>query len=162
MTSVTTYERVPSWPELGFTIAFTGMARKCLIRIDPDILEIIERISQFNPVKTVRYWDGYSPRTKEAAEAVETAIIAETSEADTGYAGCLRSRLLAEITPLIAEKGGVVVFGKQLVGYDDNKENDKVKLTFTTALMPKLMSVCRSPFFAPTLQTLMRDKSHRL
>jgi salicylate hydroxylase len=128
---VTIYERAPSWPELGFTIAFTGMARQCLRRIDPDILETIERISQFNPVKTVRYWDGYSPRTKEAAEAIETAVVAETSEADMGYAGCLRSRLLAEITPLIAKKGGVVRFEKQLVGYYDNRENDKVRLTFT-------------------------------
>lgn len=127
---VTIYERAPSWPELGFTIAFTGMARQCLQRIDPDILETVERISQFNPVKTVRYWDGYSPRTKEAAESVDTSVVAETSEADMGYAGCLRSRLLSEITPLIAKKGGVVRLGKQLVGYYDNKENDKVRLTF--------------------------------
>lgn len=33
---VTIYERAPSWPELGFTIALTGMARQCLQRIDPD------------------------------------------------------------------------------------------------------------------------------
>lgn len=127
---VTIYERAPNWPELGFTIAFTGMARQCLGRIDPDILETVERISQFNPVKTVRYWDGYSPRTKEAAESVKTAVVAETSEADMGYAGCLRSRLLTEITPLIAKKGGLVRFGKQLVGYYDKKKNDKVRLTF--------------------------------
>ena len=128
---VTIYERAPSWPELGFTIALTGMARQCLGRIDPDILEAIEPILQFNPVKTVRYWDGYSPRTKEAAEAIETSVIAETSESDMGYAGCLRSRLFAVITPLLAKKGAVVRFGKQLVAYDDNEDNDKVRLTFT-------------------------------
>jgi salicylate hydroxylase len=129
--NVTLYERAPSWPELGFTIAFTGMARHCLKRIDPDIAAAVERISQFNPVKTVRYWDGYNPRTKEVAESVEKSVVAETSEADMGYAGCLRSRLLAEITPLLEKKGGKVRFGKQLVGYYDSKENDKVRLTFT-------------------------------
>lgn len=128
---VTIYERAASWPELGFTIAFTGMARHCLRRIDPDIVEAVERISQTNPVKTVRYWDGYNPRTKEAAESLDAAVIAETSEADMGYSGCLRSRLFAEITPLLAKKGAVVRFGKQLVGYYDGKENAKVRLTFT-------------------------------
>lgn len=152
--SITIYERAPSWPELGFTIALTGMARQCLGRIDPDILEAIQPILQFNPVKTVRYWDGYSPRTKEAAEAIETSVIAETSESDMGYAGCLRSRLLAVITPLLAEKGAVVRFGKQLVRYDDNKDNDKVRLTFTDGTDAEADVGSRSPFALKDMQVL--------
>lgn len=157
---VTIYERAPSWPELGFTIALTGMARQCLGRIDPDILEAVEPILQYNPVKTVRYWDGYSPRTKEAAEAVETSVIAETSEADMGYAGCLRSRLLGSIAPLLAKKGAVVRFEKQLVGYYDNKDSGKVKLTFTDGTDAEADVVIGSDGVFSTMRRLLLGAEH--
>ncbi|KAL9619495.1 MAG: hypothetical protein Q9160_005858 [Pyrenula sp. 1 TL-2023] len=128
---VTIYERATKWPDIGAAFAFTGVARECLQNLDPKILEALSRVAHRSPAETVRYWDGFHPRTKQAAEQDESALF-ETPEKNLAFWGCLRTRFLLELTAQIPQDKEVVQFGKQLVGYDDGLEEgkDKVVLKF--------------------------------
>lgn len=64
---VTIYERAAKWPDIGAAFAFTGVARECMQSMDPKILEALGRVAHRSPAETVRYWDGFHPRTKQAA-----------------------------------------------------------------------------------------------
>ncbi|OIW25916.1 FAD/NAD(P)-binding domain-containing protein [Coniochaeta ligniaria NRRL 30616] len=129
---VTIYERAVKWPDIGAAFGFTAVARECMQRLDPSILEALGRVAHRSPAETIRYWDGFHPRTKQAAEDAETAVLFEVPEKHLAFWACLRTRFLLELAALIPQAGGVVQFGKQLVGYVDGLEegNDKVVLSF--------------------------------
>lgn len=95
-------------------------------RIDPSILEELIRVSEeWSPS---RFWDAFHPQTKHEAEQEETAMLWQIPQENLAYWACVRSHLLFRMTALLPE--GVAIFGKQLVGYDDNEENDQVILRF--------------------------------
>lgn len=123
---VTIYERASDWHEIGAGFAFTGLARECMKRLDPRIVEELIGVSEeWSPT---RFWDGFHPRTKQEAEQDETAMLWQIPQENLLYRACVRSHLLFRMTALLPE--GVTVFGKQLVDYEDNDENDKVILNF--------------------------------
>lgn len=129
---VTIYERSPSWPDNGAAFAFTGVARQCMQSLDPTILEGLGRVALRSPAETVRYWDGFNPRTKEAAQQEETALLFETPEKDLAFWGTLRTPFLHQLAAALPKEGDVVQFGKRLTGYVDDWEegSDKVLLDF--------------------------------
>ena len=129
---VTIYERAPKWPDIGAAFAFTGVARECMQNLDPKILEALGRVAHRSPAEVVRGWDGFHPRTKEAAEQKETAMLFEIPEKNLAFWACLRTQFLLELTAQLPQDRDMVQFGKQLTGYVDGLEegNDKVVLNF--------------------------------
>ncbi|GES64796.1 FAD-dependent monooxygenase afoD [Aspergillus terreus] len=124
---VTVYERAASWPEIGAAFAFTGVARQCMERLDPRVLESLARVAQRSPHEKVRYWDGFHPRTKEAAQE-ESAVLFEILEKHMAYWACIRGHFLLDMAAQLPD--GVVQFGKRLVDYNDDEANEKVVLRF--------------------------------
>lgn len=124
---VTIYERADDFPEVGVGIAFTGVARDCMERLDPRVLKALRRVGEENRHPMNRYWDGFNPTSKEAAQS-QDALLFQMSARELAYWGCLRSRFLREMAAELPE--GVTKFGKQLVSYVDDEHRDKVILRF--------------------------------
>ncbi|KAI1084743.1 putative salicylate hydroxylase [Whalleya microplaca] len=123
------YERASTWTEVSAGFAFTEAARGWMEQINPDLLEILGRISQKTDANSSNsYWDGYKPRTRKDAEDESKALLFRTPNNKLLFWGCVRSQFLKEMGALLPE--GAAVFGKQLVRYDDNEENSKVVLHF--------------------------------
>ncbi|KAJ6014707.1 hypothetical protein N7540_009298 [Penicillium herquei] len=125
---VTVYERSSTWPEVGAAFAFTAIARECMERLDPRVLESLARVAQRSPHDKVRYWDGFHPRTKESAMETESAVLFEILEKNMAYWACLRGHFLLDMAAQLPDD--VVKFEKRLVDYDDNEANAKVILRF--------------------------------
>jgi len=125
------YERAPKLFEIGAALAFTGKARECMAILDPRILTALSRVGEANLHPLNRYWDGFTPSTKEAAASEDTSLLFSHSASALDYWGCLRSLLLRELAAELpgGEKGGIIEFGKQLESYDEIV--DKVVLRFT-------------------------------
>lgn len=125
---VTIYERASTFHEIGAAIAFTGVARECMQRIHPGLPEVLRKVGRKSPHEKVRYWDGFNPQTKEAAQSEETALLFDVPERDLAFWACLRSHFLLGMAAQLPE--GTVQFGKQLVEYVDDKRSGKVVLRF--------------------------------
>jgi len=143
---VTVYERANDFHEIGAGFAFTGVARECMQRLDPRVLEALRRVGEENRHPQNRYWDGFNPASKEAAQA-QDALLFQMSARDLAYWGCLRSHLLREMVGELPE--GVTKFGKQLESYVDDESSNKVVLRFADgsvaeadAGLSALASVC--------------------
>jgi salicylate hydroxylase len=127
---VTIYERASSWHEIGAGFAFTGVARECMRRLEPGILDVLSRISQKTDPNdaSTSYWNAYHPQTKQEAEDESTSLLFQMPGNKLAFWGCVRSHFLLGMVALLPD--GVVKFGKQLVSYDENDANDKVVLHF--------------------------------
>ena len=144
---VTVYERAAEIHETGAAFAFTGVARECMRRLDPHILDALNAVGEKNRHQFNRYWDGFHPTTKEEAQD-DSAVLFQVSARELDYCGCLRSHLLHKMAALLPEN--VIQFRKQLQSYEDNPDRSKVVLHFadgTTAEADagKLPSYC-SPY----------------
>ncbi|KAF3765283.1 FAD/NAD(P)-binding domain-containing protein [Cryphonectria parasitica EP155] len=128
---VTIYERAADWPDTGAAFAFTAVARQSLQRLDPRVLEALMRVGVKDTDLNSQFWDGFGPRTKEAAENPETGLMFESYD-NLAFVACLRSQLLLEMVNELPDAGGVVHFKKQLVGFTDRLADgdDKVVLSF--------------------------------
>ena len=123
------YERAPSWHEIGAGFGFTGIARDCMQRLDPALLETLSRISQKTSSSAhTRYWDAFHPRTKHDAEDEAKSLLFQMPEKNLAFWGAVRSHLLLAMAAQLPE--GVVVFEKRLVSYRDELESDRVMLQF--------------------------------
>ncbi|ROW12027.1 hypothetical protein VPNG_05280 [Cytospora leucostoma] len=125
---VTVYERAAALPEIGAAFAFTGVARECMVRLNPIVLAALSRVGEANKNPMNRYWDGFNPKTKEQAENEEESLLFRLSARDLDYWGCLRSSLLCQMVDELPT--GIVQFSKQLESYVDVEANDKVLLRF--------------------------------
>ena len=125
---VTIYERADDYPEVGVGMAFTGVARNCMERLDPRVLEALRRVGEENRHAMNRYWDGFNPTSKEAAQSSDDSLLFQMSARELAYWGCLRSRFLHEMAAEFPN--GVTKFGKQLVSAVDDKGSEKVVLRF--------------------------------
>lgn len=125
---VTIYERSTKFQELGAAVGFPRVAREAMKRLEPRILEALGKVTQRNLHEQVRYWDGFHPRTKQAAELEESSLLFEVPERDLAFWACLRSHLLLAMAELLPE--GTAQFGKRLVGYTDVEGTGKVTLQF--------------------------------
>ncbi|KAK7977177.1 hypothetical protein PG988_004667 [Apiospora saccharicola] len=118
--SVSLYERAASWHEIGAGFGFTGVARECMQRLDPALLECFRRISQqASSNANTRYWDAFHPRTKQEAQDPSSALLFQMPGEDLAFWGAVRSHLLLAMAALLPE--GVVHFQKQLVGYQQEE-----------------------------------------
>lgn len=120
----TLYERASGFHEIGAGIALLTVARDTMKRLNPATYEALSRVATKNYWK---YWDGCSPRTKEAAhgpEAFQFLLDGEGNE----YWCCLRSVLLRELVAMLPE--GSTVFNKELDSYVDDPKSPKVVLRF--------------------------------
>lgn len=131
--SVTIYERASQWPDYGAAFAFTAVARECMKRLDPKVLDALMRVGMRDPNPTFQYWDGVGPRTKEAAEDPETGLMFEVPEKDLAFVACLRTQFLLEIAKGLPEAGGVVHFDKQLTDFTDLLEEGQSKVVLSFA-----------------------------
>lgn len=123
------YERAPSWHEIGAGFGFTGVARECMHRLNPALLETLSRISQKTSSNAhTRYWDAFHPRTKHEAEDEAKSLLFQMPESNLAFWGALRSHLLLAMTAQLPE--GAVVFEKRLVSYRDEAESEQVVLNF--------------------------------
>ncbi|RBA18231.1 salicylate 1-monooxygenase SalA [Fusarium proliferatum] len=129
---VTVFEQAQELTEFSAGFAFTGVARECLKRLDPRLLEALERIGEVNRHPCNRYWDGFNPTTQEEAESKDSLLF-EVSARDLDYKGCLRSHLLHEMASMLP--AGSIKLGKQLKDLQDEGSNDKVTLTFSDKSM---------------------------
>ncbi|KAI0173496.1 putative salicylate hydroxylase [Hypoxylon sp. FL1284] len=126
---VTVYERATTWTEVSAGFAFNAAARGWMEDLNPDLIEILHRISQKTDANSSNsYWDGYTPRTREDAEDESKALLFRTPTNKLLFWGCVRSQFLKEMGALLPE--GVTVFGKQLLNYVDDEESNKVVLNF--------------------------------
>lgn len=82
-------------------MAFTGIVRECMQRLNPSVLEALQRVGEANRHHMNRYWDGFSPDNKEAAQS-EESLLFQQSVRELVYTGCLRSvylRQMAKVLP---------------------------------------------------------------
>ena len=123
------YERAPSWHEIGAGFGFTGIARECMQRIDPALLETLSKISQKTSSSAhTRYLDAFHSRTKHDAEDEAKSLLFQMPEKNLNFWGALRSHLLLAMAGQLPE--GVIEFEKRLVSYSDEPESDRVALRF--------------------------------
>jgi salicylate hydroxylase len=126
---VTVYERGASWHEIGAGFGFTGIARECMLRLDPALLETFSCISQkTSSSANTRYWDAFHPQTKQDAEQEASALLFQMSDKHLAFWGAVRSHLLLAMAAQLPK--GVVRFEKRLVRYEDRPGSDKVVLHF--------------------------------
>lgn len=130
--NVTVYERRNDYFEVGAAMAFTGVARECMQRLNPAILEALLRVGEANRHPMNRYWDGFNPSTKDAAQS-EQSLLFQQSARELDYVGCLRSIFLKEMAKALPE--GNVRFGKSLESYSE--EDAVVELRFADGTTAK-------------------------
>lgn len=66
-----------------------------------------------------RYWDGFNPASKEAAQSAEFLLFQQSAR-ELDYTGCLLFVYLREIAKSLPD--GVIRFGKFLESYSENAE----------------------------------------
>lgn len=126
---VTIYERASSWHEIGAAFSFAKVARDCMERLDPSILDVLSSIStKSSSGAAIRYWNGFHPRTKAEAEREDLSLLFKIPESQLNFWGCVRSQFLFGMTRLLPE--GTAKFGKQLIDYEDEPEGEKIVLRF--------------------------------
>jgi salicylate hydroxylase len=121
---VTVYERANDYFEIGAAMAFTGVARDCMQKLNPAILEALQRVGEANRHPMNRYWDGFNPISKQMAQS-EESLLFQQSARELDYTGCLRSVYLREMAKSLPE--GVVKFGKSLESYSEEAEGIKIR-----------------------------------
>lgn len=138
---VTVYEKANDYFEVGAAMAFTGVARECMQRLNPAVLEALLRIGETNRHPMNRYWDGFNPATKEVAQS-EQALLFQQSARELDYTGCLRSIFLREMAKALPD--GIVKFGKSLQSYSE--ETDGVELRFYDGSIAQVDAGASFPF----------------
>lgn len=119
---VTIYERAPAFNDFSTGFAFTGIARQCMQRLSPHIVDALRRVNDWPHHEYYRYWDGHTPDTKEAA------LMFRMPSRELDYCSCVRSQFLRGMLDRLPE--GVLRYGKQLVSYVDEEGSGKVVLSF--------------------------------
>ncbi|KAH8693298.1 hypothetical protein BGW36DRAFT_302536 [Talaromyces proteolyticus] len=156
--NVVIYERAAKFEEIGAAIGFTGVARECMQRLNPRILEVLRQVGQRSPHETVRYWDGFHPRTKESAEQEESSLLFDVPQQGLAFWACLRSHFLCGMVDQLPE--GSVQFGKQLVNYTDSDGSEKVKLHFADATTAEADVVIGCDGIHSATRKLLLGKEH--
>lgn len=116
---VTVYEKADDYFEVGAAMAFTGVARECMQRLCPSVLEALQRVGELNRHALNRYWDGFTPASKDMAQSEKSLMFTQSAK-QLDYMGCLRSVFLREMAKALPD--GVVKFGKALESYADEAE----------------------------------------
>nr|AMJ52083.1 lijD [Ascomycota sp. F53] len=137
---VTIYERAIDYFEVGAAMAFTGVARECMKKLNPAILEALQRVGEANRHPMNRYWDGFTPADKETAQAEEKSLLFQQSARELDYTGCLRSIYLREMAKALPE--GVVKFGKSLESYSEEAEGVELRFADGSVAQAEAVIAC--------------------
>ncbi|KAE8317718.1 hypothetical protein BDV41DRAFT_489860 [Aspergillus transmontanensis] len=121
----TIYERASDWHEIGAGVALTSVAQSSMQRLHPGVLPALHRVAKANHFG---FWDGFTPSTKEAAQASE-ALHFLLDVPGTDYWCCMRSQFLRELVALLPK--GSTRFNKELESYVDDPSRPQVLLRFT-------------------------------
>ncbi|KAB8201414.1 hypothetical protein BDV34DRAFT_237643 [Aspergillus parasiticus] len=121
----TIYERASDWHEIGAGVALTSVAQSSMQRLHPGVLPALHRVAKANHFG---FWDGFTPSTKEAAQASE-ALHFLLDVPGTDYWCCMRSQFLRELVALLPK--GSTRFNKELESYVDDPSREQVLLRFT-------------------------------
>ncbi|KAJ5272903.1 hypothetical protein N7478_008028 [Penicillium angulare] len=157
---VTIYERAPTWHEVSAGFAFTGVARECMERLDPRILDVLSRISQKTDPNdaSTSYWNGYHPQTKSDAQDESKALLFQMPGNKLEFWGCVRAHFLLGMAALLPD--GVVQFGKQLVSYNDSETNEKVLLNFADGSIAETHAVLGCDGIHSTIREVLVGADH--
>ncbi|KAI8622915.1 putative salicylate hydroxylase [Xylariaceae sp. FL1651] len=127
--NVAIYERASAWHEISAGFGLTGIARECMLRLDPTLLDTLSHISQkTGSSANIRYWDAFHPQTMQDAQQEKSALLYHMPEKELAFWGVVRAHLLQAMAAQLPD--GVVHFQKQLVGYEDELGNDRIVLHF--------------------------------
>lgn len=153
------YERASDWHEVSAGFAFTGVARECMQRLDPSILEVLGRVSEKTDSKaSTSYWDAYHPQTKNDAEDESKALLYQIPGNKLSFWGCVRSHFLLGMAKLLP--GDVVRFNKQVVKYDDDEGEDKVILHFEDGTTAEADAVLGCDGIHSTIRNILLGADH--
>ena len=122
---VTVYERASDYFEVGAAMAFTGVARECMRWLNPSVLKALQRVGEANRHPMNRYWDGFSPASKDEAQSETKSLLFQQSARELDYTGCLRSVYLREMAESLPD--GVVKFGKSLESYSEDPDGVEIR-----------------------------------
>ncbi|CAI6336768.1 unnamed protein product [Periconia digitata] len=127
---VTIYERASNFHEVGAGISFPKVARDCMTRLSPAVIEAMERVGLRNNHEFDYYWDGYHTRRNSASSDADRNIINDTDPEGTScdllfkrtnrkldYWGCLRADFLDNLAASLPPD--VTHFNKQFTAYTD-------------------------------------------
>jgi salicylate hydroxylase len=100
--NVIVYERAVDFQGIGGGFGFTVIARECMQRIDPAILETLGKISQKTSSSgNTRYWDAFHARNKHNAEQEAQSLLFQMPDRDLAFWGAVRSHLLMVLAALL-------------------------------------------------------------
>lgn len=123
---VQVYEKSAEHSELGVGFAFTGVAQRCMQKLNPAILEALERVGGKNDLARDNYWDGYHHDEDESSSS-EGKLLFQLDNSEMDWRMSLRSHFLAAMGDALPKN--VVHFGKELNRYEDGRSSS-VKLFF--------------------------------
>ncbi|KAF2235380.1 putative salicylate hydroxylase [Viridothelium virens] len=136
---VTVYEKADDYFEVGAAMSFTGVARECMERLNPCILEALQRVGEANRHPMNRYWDGFNPVSMDAAQS-EESLLFEQSARELDYTGCLRSVYLREMAKSLPD--GVVKFGMSLESYSEVAEGVELQFANNSTAQADAVIAC--------------------
>lgn len=137
----TIYERASDWHEIGAGVALTSVAQSSMQRLHPEVLPALHRVAKANHFG---FWDGFTPSTKEAAQASE-ALHFLLDVPGTDYWCCMRSQFLRELVALLPK--GSTRFNKELESYVDDPSREQVLLRFTDGTTAEADTCETSPLY---------------
>ena len=129
---VAIYERAPDFHETGAGFAFTGVARECMARLHPTVIESMTQVGVPNKRPFDNYWDGYHCKTasRENGNANEPGqsmigdpdgtsceLLFQRPNHQLAFWGCLRTKFLEQLAASLPSD--VAHFNKELVRYTD-------------------------------------------
>jgi len=147
---VAIYERAANFHETGAGFAFTAVARDCMTKLSPKVIEAMNRVGIPNKRPFDNYWDGYHVKNKEDSfstsdvgdpEGNSCELLFTRPNHQLDFWGCLRTHFLNEVASSLP--ADVIHFKKELTHYiDPSPSPGPVTLYFadgTTAIADALI-----------------------
>lgn len=127
---VTIYERASNFHEVGAGISFPKVARDCMSRLSPAVIEAMERVGLRNNHEFDYYWDGYHNKHNSAStdaeqnkrndadpEGTSCDLLFKRSNRSLDFWGCLRADFLDNLAASLPPN--ITHFNKQFTSYTD-------------------------------------------
>ncbi|KAF2659343.1 FAD/NAD(P)-binding domain-containing protein [Lophiostoma macrostomum CBS 122681] len=147
---VAIYERAPNFHEIGAGFAFTGVARECMTRLSPAVIEAMNCVGVPNKRASENYWDGFhnkhSPTNADRDQndgkkdrrdsligdpdgnSCELLFVRENHQ--LAFWGCLRAQFLDQLASSLAPN--IAHFNKEFSSYiDPSPAPGPIRLHFT-------------------------------
>jgi salicylate hydroxylase len=146
---VAIYERAPNFHEIGAGFAFTSVARECMTRLSPAVIEAMKHVGVPNKRAFDNYWDGYHSKKNATANdnhnnggnSTETSSVGDPDgdscellftreNHQLAFWGCLRAQFLDRLASALPHN--IAHFNKELDSYTDpSASSGPIRLNFT-------------------------------